>query len=119
MAVLEVYNNNVSHLDKGEHTAEIFLDLSKAFDTISHNILVTELQHYGVRGSALDWFRNYLKDRKQYDSFNNWKSNIGIVQFGVPQGAVFFFSNLLSFLFTQMTLMQFCPILILINLLIL
>ena len=53
MAVLEAYNNIVSHLDKGEHTAGIFLDLSKAFDTIGHDILVTKLQHYGVRGSAL------------------------------------------------------------------
>ena len=89
MALLEAYNNIVSHLDKDEHTAGIFLDLSKAFDhTISHDILVTKLQHYGVRGSALGWFRSYFKDRKQYVSFNNCKSDFGIVQCGGPQGSV-------------------------------
>ena len=60
MAVLEAYNNIVSHLDKGEHTAGIFLDLSKAFDMISHDILLTKLHHYDVRRYALDWFRNYF-----------------------------------------------------------
>ena len=88
MAVLEAYNNIVSHLDKGEHTAGIFLDLSKAFDTISHDILITKLQHYGVRGNALEWFRNYLNERKQYVSYNNCNSDIDTVQCGVPQGSV-------------------------------
>ena len=53
MAVLDAYNEIVSHLDKGEHTAGIFLDL-KSFDTISHEILATKLQHYGVRRNASD-----------------------------------------------------------------
>ena len=60
MAVLEAYDNIVSHLDKGEHTAGIFLDLSKSFDMISHDILLTKLHHYSVRGNALDWLRDYL-----------------------------------------------------------
>ena len=64
MAVLEAYNNIVSHLDKGEHTVGIFLDLSKAFDMISHDILLIKLHHYGVRGIALDWIRDYLTNRK-------------------------------------------------------
>ena len=53
MAVLEAYNKIASVLDKGEHTAGIFLDLFKAFDTINHNILLSKLHHYGVRGNAL------------------------------------------------------------------
>ena len=91
MAVLEAYNNIVSHLDKAEHTAGIFLDLSKAFDMISHDILLTKLHHYGVRGNALDWFRDYLTNRKQFVTFNNCKSDVGTVQTvqcGVPQGSV-------------------------------
>ena len=110
MAVLEAYNNIISHLDKGEHTVGIFLDLSKAFDMISHDILLIKLHHYGVRGIALDWFRDYLTNRKQFVTFNNCKSNVGTVQFGVPQGSILspllfiiflndivFASNVLSF----------------------
>ena len=110
MVVLEAYNNIVSHLDKGEHTVGIFLDLSKAFDMISHDILLTKLHHYGVRGNALDWFRDYLTNRKQFVTFNKCKSNVGTVQCGVPQGSVLgpslfiiflndivFASNVLSF----------------------
>ena len=88
MAVLEAYNTIASNLDIGNHTAGIFLDLSKAFDTISHDILLTKLHHYGVRGGALEWFRNYLTDRKQYVTVNDCNSDTGTVQCGVPQGSV-------------------------------
>ena len=49
------------------------MDLSKAFDTIDHKILIHKLKYYGVRGQALAWFTNYLQDRKQYVSFNNYE----------------------------------------------
>ena len=88
MAVLEAYNKIVSLLDTGEHTAGIFLDLSKAFDTISHDILLSKLHHYGVRGNALEWFRNCLTNRKQFVTCNNCKSDVGTTQCGVPQGSV-------------------------------
>ena len=77
---------------------------------ISHDILLTKLQHYGVRGNALDWFRDYFTNRKQFVTFNNCKFNVGIIQCGVPQGSVLgpllfiiflndivFASNVLSF----------------------
>ena len=88
MAVLEAYNTIASCLDRGKHTAGIFLDLSKAFDTISHDILLSKLNHYGVRGNALEWFRSYLTNRKQFVSYNNCKSDVDTVLCGVPQGSV-------------------------------
>ena len=88
MAVLEAYNKIVSLLDTGEHTAGIFLDLSKAFDTINHDILLSKLHHYGVRGNVLEWFRIYLSNRKQFVTYNNCKSDVGTIQCGVPQGSV-------------------------------
>ena len=66
----------------------IFIDLRKAFDTVNHEILLNKLEHYGIRDSMLDWFRSYLKDRKQYVSINEQSSELLINNCGVPQGSV-------------------------------
>ncbi len=78
----------LTSMDKKEHTIAIFLDLSKAFDTIDHNILLKKLEHYGIRGQTLQWFQSYLMDRKQYVKFNNVCSNMEKIVCGVPQGSV-------------------------------
>ena len=75
-------------IDKNELMIGLFIDLSRAFDMISHDILVKKLQFYGIRGVALDWFIDYLSNRKQYVVFNNEKSKMVKVNIGVPQGSI-------------------------------
>ena len=58
------------------------------FDTINHDILLVKLKHYGVRGKALDWFRSYLSNRKQFVTYNSACSSEQHVTCGVPQGSV-------------------------------
>lgn len=69
-------------------TAGVFLDLSKAFDTISHEILFYKLEHYGFRGIALSWIKSYFKNRKHFVQFGKIKSSEAITRCGVPQGSI-------------------------------
>ena len=66
----------------------IFLDLSKAFDTVNHVILVDKLEHYGIRGLALDWIRSYSSNRKQYVEYNGHRSLRNEISCGVPEGFI-------------------------------
>ena len=63
-------------------------DLSKAFDTINHEILIQKLQHYGIRGIALEWFSNYLTNRKQIVKYKQTQSQEMVLKTGVPQGSI-------------------------------
>ena len=65
-----------------------FIDLKKAFDTVNHAILLNKLEQYGIRKSALAWFKSYLSDRKQYVHLNGTDSEMKCVTCGVPQGSV-------------------------------
>lgn len=86
-AMIDFTNNICEAFEKNEHGIGIFLDLSKAFDTINHDILLKKLDWYGVRGRALDWFRNYLENRKQYTAYKTASKPMPITH-GVPQGSI-------------------------------
>ena len=66
----------------------VFLDLSKAFDTLDHTKLLTILHYYGVRDTALNWFKSYLFKRTQYVECNGSSSSIREIETGVPQGSI-------------------------------
>ena len=75
-------------MENGFITIGIFLDLSKAFDTINHQILLKELHHYGIRGNAHNWFASYLLNQQQYSEYGDAKSSSQILRHGVPQGLI-------------------------------
>ena len=75
-------------IDDKEYTMGVFLDLSKAFDTVNHNILLYKLEHFGIRGVVLEWFKNYLSNRKQIVKYKLTVSNGLTMKCGVPQGSV-------------------------------
>ena len=87
-ALLTMINKIANGIDAYEHTVGVFLDFSKAFDTINHDILLYKLDYYGIRGIALEWFRNYLSNRQQYVSIANANSTTKLISCGVPQGSI-------------------------------
>ena len=75
----------ISTIDKGRYCMGLFLDFSKAVDTVNHQILVNKLDKYGIKGVANTWINNYFTNHKQLVSFNN---NISSAK-KVPQGSIF------------------------------
>ena len=87
-AVNTVVTNIINCLEKKEQGFCIFLDFAKAFDTVNHEILIKKLEHYGIRGLALQWFKSYLSDRRQCTSIGDTLSDTDLIKCGVPQGSV-------------------------------
>ena len=83
-----VSNFILQEMDVGKITAMVLLDLSSAFDTVDHEILLNELASLGVQGQALEWFRSYLSFHSQIVRINGCKSNSMPLTCGVPQGSV-------------------------------
>ena len=88
-ALLKVQSDIFNAIDKQESVLHLLLDLSAAFDTVDHVILLSRLNtRYGIKGNAPHWFASYLKDRRQFIQVENTRSSFVELQWGVPQGSV-------------------------------
>ena len=87
-ALLRVYNDLLRNADMGRVSLLVLLDLSAAFDTIDHNVLLERLSsRLGITGTALQWFRSYLSGRLQSIDVNGQRSSEVPLKYGVPQGS--------------------------------
>ena len=97
MALLHMINDITEGHDNKLFCMGIFIDLSKDFDTVDHKLLIRKLNYYGIRGTALQWFIDYLPNREQYGSINKINFKLAPITYGVPQGSIL--GPLLFFLF--------------------
>ena len=84
-AEIDAYNEILLNLDQKKTTISLFLDLSKAFDCINHDILIKKLEKYGIRSLPLKLLESYLTNRLQYTNVNNIPSDTNKITCGVPQ----------------------------------
>ena len=87
-ALCEITEKIKQERDSGQYACGLFLDLQEAFDTVNHDILLKELNHYGIRGLANKWFQSILEDRKQFTSVQGCHFAKQSIRFGVPQGSI-------------------------------
>jgi len=87
-ALLSAQNILLSNLNKNQISLLLLIDFSKAFDMVDHSILLKKLEHYGIRGIALQWLKSYLSNREQFVSVNGKDSTNKQIKFGVPQGSI-------------------------------
>ena len=88
LAHIDLCDNMSSAFDRSKHAIGVFLHLSIAFDMVNHVILFDKLEHYGIRGLALEWVKSYFSERKQSVEFNNVRSSPQGISCGVPQGSI-------------------------------
>ena len=86
--MLHFINHITNALEKKEHTIAIFCDLRKAFDSCNHEILLKKLDKIGIQNVNLLWFKNYLTNRLQFVSLDNFNSKLLNINIGVPQGSI-------------------------------
>ena len=85
---MELTDKVLKGIDEKHITLAIFMDLSKAFDTLDHSILLTKLAYYGINGSALEWFTSYLTGRTRYVEIDGISYDILSLSTGVSQGSI-------------------------------
>ena len=87
-AVIYLHDHIRQEMNRKNVTRELYIDLRKAFDTVSHSCLLSKLPYYGICGTELNWISDYLFNRTQYIAYNNDCSNLESVTLGVPQGFI-------------------------------
>ena len=87
-AILTLTYYTLRAFDENKYTIGIFLDLSKAFDTVDHSIMLHKLEYYGVRNESKEWFSSYLSHRQQFVCYNGHISSLTPITYGVPQGSI-------------------------------
>ena len=87
-ALLSITDKIQRTIEEKNYYCGIFLDLSKAFDTVNHRILIKKVEYYGLRGTAKNWFFSYLSNRRQFVSVGGTNSDQLPISCGVPQGSV-------------------------------
>ena len=88
MLLINAVSNLQESIDEGNSALGIFVDFSKAFDTVNHTILLHKLENYGIRGTVHKLLSSYLSDRYQYVTYGGLNSTLLKVTCGVPQGSV-------------------------------
>ena len=88
LAITDLYENLLQNLDKKLISCAVFLDLRKSFDSVNNSILLTNLEHYGVRGNAFKLIQLYFFNRKQYVQKGNTKSSSKSIISRVPQRSI-------------------------------
>lgn len=88
LAIIDTVEEITNAIDSKKYVAGLFVDLTKAFDTIDHNTLAIKLERYGIRGIVLNWVKSYLSNRQQFVKIGDHKSACLNIACGVPQGSV-------------------------------
>ena len=88
-AIAQLVDQIYEAFEKNEYTLDVFIDLSKAFDTVDHSILLRELELYGITDRNCAWIKSYLSNRLQYIQIDeNSRTEFCVVKCGVPQGSI-------------------------------
>ena len=87
-ARIDITSKTQTGCDKGVFACGVYIDFKKAFHTVNHEFLLNKLNHYGIRGTELQWFKTYLKGRQQHTKVNSSSSKNAYINYGVPQGSV-------------------------------
>ena len=85
---MQLISQILGPFNENKYTLGISIDLSKAFDTVDHNMLLKKLDIYGIKGKNVKWFHSYLTNRKQFIKCRDQNTGLEVLRCGVPQGSI-------------------------------